>query len=292
MVEANGIYKVPVVINGVLPLQFVLDSGASDVSLPEDVFSVLQRTGTITSVDFIGTGNYRLADGSIVQSDRFYIHELKVGIRVLQHVSASIGDKRGPLLLGQSFLKRFASVEIKNTRHMLALGPERSAVGESAALQSTPPAATPSPPDDWISPPATGPTLTQVPHDPFAQRAPPFDPTKPYTVVPQGSNVTPVVPIDITKLKLTDVSLAYGPLLPNVFEFIVANAGPQRVSELTIGYHEVPGICTVNLSDYDGFKKFSTDYIGRPLDLTAGDSVVLKTQFSANARGFCIIGAR
>ena len=34
LVEANGVYKVPVVINGVLPLQFVLDSGAADVSLP------------------------------------------------------------------------------------------------------------------------------------------------------------------------------------------------------------------------------------------------------------------
>jgi uncharacterized protein YecT (DUF1311 family) len=64
LVEANGVYKVPVVINGVLPLQFVLDSGAADVSLPADVFSTLRRTGTISDADYIGRGS---SDGS---SDR------------------------------------------------------------------------------------------------------------------------------------------------------------------------------------------------------------------------------
>jgi uncharacterized protein YecT (DUF1311 family) len=102
LVEANGVYKVPVIINNVLPLQFVLDSGSGDVSLPEDVFSVLRRTGTITSEDYIGTGNYQLADGSTVQSDRFNIRELKVGAHVLKHVSASIGDKRGPCCSGKA----------------------------------------------------------------------------------------------------------------------------------------------------------------------------------------------
>ncbi len=275
LVEANGVYRVPVLINGVLPLQFVLDSGAADVSLPADVFLTLRRTGTISDDDYIGRGNYRLADGSTVQSDKFFIRELKVGDRILKHIAASIDNVQSPLLLGQSFLMRFASVEIDNARHVLALGPERP----DAALPTLPPGATPLPPG-FIQTPMQRPAV------------PSFDPTKPYLVVPEVGNVAPVVPIDISKLKLTGVSLAYGPLLPEHFKFIVANAASQRVSELTIGYHEVPGRCTANLSDYDGFKKFSADYVGRPLDLTTGDSVVLETQFSAKARGFCIISAR
>ena len=87
LVETNGIYTVPVLINGVLPLQFVLDSGAADVSLPADVFLTLTRTGTITNDDYIGSGQYRLADGSTVQSDKFFIHELRVGNRLLTHMS-------------------------------------------------------------------------------------------------------------------------------------------------------------------------------------------------------------
>jgi hypothetical protein len=115
LVEANGVYTVPVLINGILPLQFVLDSGAADVSLPADVFLTLMRTGTITKDDYIGSGKYQLADGSTVQSDKFFIRELKVGNHFLSHVAASIEDVRSPLLLGQSFLKRFAVIEIDNT---------------------------------------------------------------------------------------------------------------------------------------------------------------------------------
>jgi uncharacterized protein YecT (DUF1311 family) len=69
----GGIYVVPVLINGVLPLRFNVDSGAADVSIPADVFLTLVRTGTIGKEDYIGTGKYHLADGSVVDSDRFYI---------------------------------------------------------------------------------------------------------------------------------------------------------------------------------------------------------------------------
>jgi hypothetical protein len=66
MVESGGIYHVPVVINDTLKLDFIVDSGASDVSIPADVALTLMRTGTIKESDFIGTEKYGLADGSTV----------------------------------------------------------------------------------------------------------------------------------------------------------------------------------------------------------------------------------
>src|SRR5690242_10937685 len=44
---AGGVYTVPVRINDALTLDFTVDSGASDVSIPADVFLTLARTGTI-----------------------------------------------------------------------------------------------------------------------------------------------------------------------------------------------------------------------------------------------------
>jgi len=81
LVEANGVYRVPVLINGVLPLQFTMDSGAADVSIPADVFLTLIRTGTISEADYIGKTNYRFANGSTSQNDRFWIHELRWGTK-------------------------------------------------------------------------------------------------------------------------------------------------------------------------------------------------------------------
>jgi hypothetical protein len=47
----GGAFTVPVSINDTLTLNFVLDSGAADVSIPADVVSTLMRTGTLGAGD-------------------------------------------------------------------------------------------------------------------------------------------------------------------------------------------------------------------------------------------------
>jgi predicted aspartyl protease len=44
----GGSYVLPVTINGKITLDFTLDSGATDVTIPADVYRTLQRTGTIS----------------------------------------------------------------------------------------------------------------------------------------------------------------------------------------------------------------------------------------------------
>jgi clan AA aspartic protease (TIGR02281 family) len=121
VVESGGIYHVPVVINDALKLDFMVDSGAADVCIPADVALTLMRTGSIKKSDFIGTETYRLADGSTVSSRTFIIRSLTVGDRTVTDVRASIADVTGPLLLGQSFLKRFKSWSQDNAAHELIL---------------------------------------------------------------------------------------------------------------------------------------------------------------------------
>ena len=121
LVREHGTLKVPVVINGILTLNFTVDSGASDVSIPADVVMVMMRTGTLTSADFYGTQTYRLADGSVVPSKVFRIRALMVGDRVIENVTGSMSGVEGSLLLGQSFLGRFASWSIDNERQVLVL---------------------------------------------------------------------------------------------------------------------------------------------------------------------------
>jgi clan AA aspartic protease (TIGR02281 family) len=119
----GGIFAVPVVINGAITLDFAVDSGASDVSIPLDVFSTLKRTGTIKDSDILGQKTYVLADGSKSQLVTFRIRSLKVGNRVLENVTGSVAPSGGPLLLGQSFLGRFKAWSIDNTNHKLVLEP-------------------------------------------------------------------------------------------------------------------------------------------------------------------------
>jgi uncharacterized protein len=118
--EGRG-YVVPVLINNAITLNFVIDSGADDVSIPADVVLTLVRTGTLTEADFIGNVTYRLADGSKVPSKTFRINSLTVGTKKIEGVIGSIAPVEGSLLLGQSFLGRFSSWSIDNAKQSLVL---------------------------------------------------------------------------------------------------------------------------------------------------------------------------
>jgi hypothetical protein len=60
----NGTYVVPVLVNDTIPLDFMIESGATHVVIPADVVSTLFRTGTVRTTDFIGNQTSVLADGS------------------------------------------------------------------------------------------------------------------------------------------------------------------------------------------------------------------------------------
>jgi clan AA aspartic protease (TIGR02281 family) len=121
MVDDGGTFEVPVVLNGVITLDFIIDSGASDVSIPADVALTLVRTGTLQVGDFLGNQTYTLADGSTVPSPTFIIRSLKVGDVEIRNVHASVSHVNGSLLLGESFLKRCNSWSIDNRRGVLLL---------------------------------------------------------------------------------------------------------------------------------------------------------------------------
>jgi predicted aspartyl protease len=121
MKRSRGTYVVPVTINNAITLDFTVDSGASDVTIPADVVLTLIRAGTIRSTDFIGEKTYVLADGSRVKSRTFRIRSLMVGDRIMQDVVCSVAPTSGSLLHGQSFLGRFKSWSIDNSRHALVL---------------------------------------------------------------------------------------------------------------------------------------------------------------------------
>jgi hypothetical protein len=121
LVRMSGGLIAPVVINHALKLNFIVDSGASDVSIPADVFSSLVRANTVTQADITGVRNYKNADGEVFQSKTFVIRSLKIGNIEAPSVQAKVSPSNAPPLLGQSFLKRFKSWSIDNSTQELIL---------------------------------------------------------------------------------------------------------------------------------------------------------------------------
>jgi hypothetical protein len=121
LVDRGGVFMVPVRINDAIDLDFLVDSGATDVSVPVDVVLTLLRSGTLTAADFTGSRIYLLADGSKLPSATFVMKSLRIGDRTLRDVECGISPIQGELLLGQSFLRRFKSWSIDNSTHQLVL---------------------------------------------------------------------------------------------------------------------------------------------------------------------------
>jgi trypsin-like peptidase len=113
----------------------------------------------------------------------------------------------------------------------------------------------------------------------------PSPPLAPRSAVPAPSAPLKLIPIDISKLKWSDIRQPYPSIRPEIFELNISNAGSDRVTELTIAFRRTRGQpCSRDLEKNDGFKRFS-------VNLRPGDSVTLTGEFSARAASFCIVRA-
>jgi len=122
MKKINGVYTLPCNVNG-LPLRFIFDTGASDVtiSLTEALFML--KNGYLTKSDLKGTQSYQIANGEIVEGTKVLIRRLIIGDRVLRNIEASIvHELNAPLLLGQSALNQLGDISFDYSRNILKIG--------------------------------------------------------------------------------------------------------------------------------------------------------------------------
>lgn len=123
---SGGVYTVPGQINRSITMQFLVDPGAGVVVIPVSVLRSLVGNGTVTESDIIGVGTAELADSSLYLTARVRLRELRIGGAVVADVTAAVSPGLSQPLLGQSFLRRFASVTFDNRRHVLILSDDAS----------------------------------------------------------------------------------------------------------------------------------------------------------------------
>jgi len=113
----NGVYFVPCKINGT-EMQFIFDTGASDITMSQTEALFLYKQGKLSNDDLIGTQQYQIADGSTHEGTIVILREVEIGNRKLTNIQASIVDNMdAPLLLGQSALAKFGKISIDYNRN-------------------------------------------------------------------------------------------------------------------------------------------------------------------------------
>lgn len=120
-VKEGDLCKVKCTING-LPLHFIFDTGASDVSLSSVEATFMVKNGYLSSSDVVGKQRYLTADGNVSEGTVINLKEVKFGTLHLDNVKASVvRNQAAPLLLGQSVLSKLGKIEIDNNKRILKI---------------------------------------------------------------------------------------------------------------------------------------------------------------------------
>jgi clan AA aspartic protease (TIGR02281 family) len=126
MERNNGVYYVPCKINGV-PLNFIFDTGASDVSISLTEASFMIKNGFLKKEDLGESVYYSVANGTIGKGTKLNIKEIEIGGLKLFNIQASIiHETDAPLLLGQSVIERLGKIQLEGNQLTILNGVDTS----------------------------------------------------------------------------------------------------------------------------------------------------------------------
>lgn len=105
-----------------LPMRFVFDTGASDVSMSMVEATFMMKNGYLTRNDIVGSKHYSDANGNVNEGTVINLRKVQFGDLELDNVRASVvRNQKAPLLLGQSVLSRIGKIEIDNQKKVIVV---------------------------------------------------------------------------------------------------------------------------------------------------------------------------
>jgi hypothetical protein len=121
MKREGGISLIPCRVNG-LNLDFIFDTGASDVSISMTEATFMLKNGYLNRTDITGTNNYFDATGNLNEGIIIFLKEIEIAGLKLYNVKASIvKNNRAPLLLGQTAISKLGKIQLDLAQNTLTI---------------------------------------------------------------------------------------------------------------------------------------------------------------------------
>lgn len=122
MKQIGNVYSIPGKING-LDLNFIFDTGASDVSISLTEAIFMLKHGYLKQSDIQGISYSQIANGDIVENTNVLLREVEVAGVKITNVTASISHSTtAPLLLGMSAIKKIGPIQIDGNKLIIQNG--------------------------------------------------------------------------------------------------------------------------------------------------------------------------
>lgn len=101
---------------------WLFDTGASDLLINKEMEATLKLEGVLTNENYLGTGEYEMANGIIDTCRRYTINNVRIGNYSINNIVMAVTDKGKRIIAGKSLLNKFGNwlLDNKNSRILLS----------------------------------------------------------------------------------------------------------------------------------------------------------------------------
>lgn len=122
VLSRNKVYEVEVLLNDVLKLDMIFDTGAAEVYLTPDIVLTLIKTKTISTNDLLEGAFFVDANGNVNRNIRFNMRSIRIGDIIIENVACAVSSNiEGLSLLGLSALRKLGSFEFDFTNNEIRI---------------------------------------------------------------------------------------------------------------------------------------------------------------------------
>lgn len=120
--QQGGTYLIPGKVNG-LDLNFIFDTGASNVCISATEAIFMLKNGYLKDTDVKGVSYSQIANGDIVENTEIILREVEVGGITIKNVSAVVAHNlNAPLLFGQSAIQKLGPIQLDGEKLIIKNG--------------------------------------------------------------------------------------------------------------------------------------------------------------------------
>ncbi|MEO6818541.1 MAG: retroviral-like aspartic protease family protein [Ginsengibacter sp.] len=120
MLLLNGMHFLRMKMGSVVYF-WLLDTGATDMLITKDMEEKLKNEKVLSPANFIGIGNYEMANGEIDTCRKYKIAGLQIGHYSIDNIIIAVSDKAKKVIAGKVFLNKFSIWTIDNKSDILIL---------------------------------------------------------------------------------------------------------------------------------------------------------------------------
>lgn len=120
ILSLNGMTYLKVKIGSLVKI-WLLDTGANDIMINKEMESALKKDNIIKEENYLGIGEYELANGSIDSCRKYKVDGVQIGKYTIDNLVIAVSEKGKKIIIGKTLLNKFPRWILDNRENKLIL---------------------------------------------------------------------------------------------------------------------------------------------------------------------------